>query len=144
MKLSWQSICVLYEHLMPDFFSGFFRHIIKFKSCARYETYISGQEPSLNLTLEHVLPYTPDDAWQASFGRDNHISAIDRLGNMALLPKQQNMSQEPFPEKQTRLRNSPYHINQHIAEYDSWNIEHVHDHQKWLAAQATAVWQIAS
>ncbi len=62
------------------------------------EAYISEQEPPLNLTLEHVLPYTPDDAWQASFGRDSYISAIDRLGNMALLPKQQNMSQEPFTE----------------------------------------------
>ena len=58
--------------------------------------------------------------------------------------KKQNMGQEPFTEKQTRLRDSPYRINQHIAEYDSWNIEHVHDHQKWLAKQATAVWRIAS
>ncbi|MEM6405781.1 MAG: DUF262 domain-containing HNH endonuclease family protein [Pseudomonadota bacterium] len=108
------------------------------------EAYISEQEPPLNLTLEHVLPYTADDAWQASFGRDSYISATDRLGNMALLPKKQNMGQEPFTEKQTRLRDSPYRINQHIAEYDSWNIEHVHDHQKWLAKQATAVWRIAS
>ena len=106
------------------------------------ERHVSGEEPSMNLTLEHILPYQPDDAWQISFGRDSYSSAIDRLGNFALLARQKNMGQEPFIHKRTQLRNSPYRINQQIADYDSWNIEQVHDQQTWLAKQATSVWRI--
>lgn len=106
------------------------------------EGYLSGEQLPLTLTLEHILPYKPIDTWQADFGRDNYNNAIDRLGNMALLPKTKNMGQERFSEKQTILQTSPYHINRHIAEYPTWNIDNLQDHQQWLAAQATVVWRI--
>ena len=61
------------------------------------EQHISGGDiPSLNLTLEHVLPYSPNDTWQEYFGIETYNDAIDRLGNMAMFPKTKNMSQEGF------------------------------------------------
>lgn len=110
------------------------------KSIEKHVT--QGDEPPVDITLEHILPYRPDDAWQKSFGRDNYHDAIDRLGNMAILAGVNNMGQEPFAEKKAVLENSPYAINKKIAEYPEWDAEALNNYQRWLAKQATATWQI--
>lgn len=108
----------------------------------KIEQQLSGEEPPLTLTLEHVLPASPDDAWQERFGRNNYEDGINRLGNIALLPRKQNLEQEDFATKREVLGKSPYKINQHIAEYEEWNMDSLQDHQKWLAKQAKTVWKI--
>lgn len=107
------------------------------------EQHLSSDKPPANLTVEHVLPFSPEDAWQAYFGRDTYEQAIDRLGNMGLLAKKDALGQEPFNIKQTVLADTPYQINQHIASYDEWNIDNLQNHQNWLAKQACAVWKIS-
>ncbi|MCH9845501.1 MAG: DUF262 domain-containing HNH endonuclease family protein [Alphaproteobacteria bacterium] len=103
----------------------------------------NGHLPSDDLTIEHILPQNPDDDWQQYFGYDSYETAIDRLGNMALLTKGQNMAQEPFADKQKILQQSNYKINQHIAtEYSEWNIENLAKHQKWLAHKVISIWKI--
>lgn len=108
----------------------------------KIEQQLGGEEPPLTLTLEHVLPASPDDAWQERFGRNNYEDGINRLGNIALLPSKQNLGQEDFAAKREVLGNSLYKINQHIAEYEEWNMDSLQDHQKWLAKQAKTVWKI--
>lgn len=110
----------------------------------KIEQQLGGEEPPRTLTLEHVLPASPDDAWQERFGRNNYEDGINRLGNMALLPRKQNqnLGQKDFAAKREVLGNSPYKINQHIAEYEEWNMDNLQDHQKWLARQAKTVWKI--
>lgn len=108
----------------------------------KIEQQLCGEEPPLTLTLEHVLPASPDDAWQKRFGRNNYEDGINRLGNIALLPRKQNLGQEDFAIKREVLGNSPYKINQHIALYEEWNMDSLQDHQKWLAKQAKTVWKI--
>ena len=109
----------------------------------KIEQQLSGEEPPTSLTLEHVLPYSPEDEWQESFGRSNYMDAIDRLGNIALLPSSQNMKQESFETKKEVLSSSSYKINQHIAEYQEWDMDNLNDHQRWLAQQAKTVWKIS-
>lgn len=108
----------------------------------KLERHLSGADeaPAVNLTIEHVLPRNPGEEWQDAFGPDNWRSAADRLGNMAILPRSRNMSQEPFEEKRCLLLESGYRINRHIAEYTEWNMESLEDHQRWLADQARNVW----
>lgn len=110
----------------------------------KIEQQLSGNEPPLTLTLEHVLPASPDDAWQERFGRNNYEDGINRLGNIALLSRKQNrnLGQKDFAKKRETLGDSPYKINQHIAEYEEWNMDSLQDHQKWLARQAKTVWKI--
>ncbi len=107
------------------------------------EKYLSGgDELPVNLTVEHILPAKPNDAWREYFGLENYNEAIGRLGNMTLLSRSKNMAQESFAEKKETLRKSPCKINNKIAAYDAWDIDTLNKHQKWLAAQAKAVWQI--
>lgn len=108
----------------------------------KLERHLSGADeaPAVNLTIEHVLPRNPGEEWQDAFGPDNWRSAADRLGNMAILPRSRNMSQESFEEKRCLLLGSGYRINRHIAEYTEWNMESLEDHQRWLADQARKVW----
>lgn len=101
-----------------------------------------GDVPPETLTVEHILPYSPDSAWQDYFGTVTYNDFIDCLGNMALLPRNQNMGQESYAEKKMLLKSTPYKINQHIASYDSWDADAVLNHQKWLANQAKAIWRI--
>ena len=97
-----------------------------------------------NMSLEHVLPKHPDDSWQEYFGRETYNEAVERLGNMALLPASQNrdIDRKGFDEKKKLLAASPYNINKKIAEHGEWNMDSVKSHQKWLAKQAKAVWKI--
>lgn len=109
----------------------------------KIEQQLSNEEPPLSLTLEHVLPSSPNDEWQEYFGRNNYDDAINRLGNIALLSKKQNMQQQTFNEKRSMLAQSPYKINQHIAEYAEWNMDNLDEHQNWLARQAKGIWKIS-
>ena len=88
------------------------------------------------------MPYRPGDHWQEYFGEMTYNDAIDRLGNMAILSKNDNMEQEPFRDKRKVLAKSHYRINQKIAEYDSWDMENPDVYQSWLEDQAKSVWQI--
>ena len=101
-----------------------------------------GNAPSPNMTVEHVLPYSPENHWQESFGLDTYYEARERLGNIALLPKSKPLSQEPFEKKRKVLKKVGLAINNKIAEADTWDIESLNQHQHWLAKQATAVWRI--
>ena len=111
--------------------------------CAIEKHVHGGKEPPIGLTVEHVLPQNPNTAWQESFGLNTYSDAIDRLGNMAILPKKKNMGQESFNQKKETFIKSGFKINQKIAQYDVWTIENLNDYQNWLANQAKAVWVIS-
>lgn len=109
---------------------------------ARYSN--EGNLPMDNLTVEHVLPYTPTNEWRQYFGIDTYHEAIDRLANFALLPAKKNraMDRADFNEKKRILENSGLKINRQIAAYEDWNMAAINKHQRWLADQARTVWKI--
>lgn len=101
-----------------------------------------GAPPPADLTLEHILPRSPDNNWREYFGHATYYDARERLGNIALLPESKQLGQETFEEKQKVLESSGLAINKEIAKYDCWDIDSLNQHQQWLAKQATAVWRI--
>ena len=134
-----------------EFVSAFSQKSMPSKRSSRKITYLlqeiekhlsGGSEISTGLTLEHILPFHPDTAWQDYFGVSTYNDAVDRLGNMALLPQVQNLGQESFDEKKDALNTTGYKINKKIASYDKWNIDSINGYQKWLANQAKTVWRI--
>ena len=47
------------------------------------------------ISIEHILPQTPkmDSQWQKDFSEEDHNYAKDRLGNLVLLSRRKNSSQ---------------------------------------------------
>ena len=96
------------------------------------------------LTLEHILPESPDGEWIDSFGKDDYNEHIDRLGNMTLVSKElnQELNRKNFNEKKKILKVSKQKITEKIQEYETWNSETVNDRQNWMATYAVQKWKI--
>lgn len=96
------------------------------------------------LTLEHILPESPNGSWIDYFGNDDYNEHIDRLGNMTLVSKELNreLNRKNFTEKKTILKKSNLKITEKILDYETWNSEVVNDRQNWMATYAVQKWKI--
>ncbi len=100
------------------------------------------------ITLEHILPVTPDDEW-TEYIKKNEIEKdelVNRIGNLTLLlspvnKKAQNAfftkKRDEFYKKMTKLK-----INESLKEIKSWNSEDIEKRQEWLAEIAVKIWRI--
>lgn len=97
------------------------------------------------LTLEHILPEHPNEAWCNDFGDEGIEDWAERLGNMTLMTGSANKSidQQLFPAKKALLAKSPYLISRKAADYTDWNKSSIESRQRWLADQACAIWRIS-
>jgi hypothetical protein len=95
--------------------------------------------------IEHVLPEHPDDKWTA-FTDDQIDRCIFRIGNMTPLAAGPNrgIGNAPYSMKKTAYEQCEFVITQRIAsENEEWTAERIAARQRWLAAQATAIWRIS-
>lgn len=96
-------------------------------------------------TIEHVLPQSPQQGWEAFSDRDlDHF--VYRLGNMVMLESSKNkeIANKPFDEKRPVLASSGLTLTRKLAEENSeWTPERIEARQKKLANLAAAVWRIA-
>lgn len=93
------------------------------------------------LTVEYILPENPDHRWEEYFG-SNWQKFNQRLGNMALIDADSNMSQESFDEKKQVLSNSIYKANKNVGKYSEWNEGTINSRQIILAEIACNLWRI--
>lgn len=96
------------------------------------------------LTLEHILPESPDGQWIDYFGKDDYNEHIDRLGNMTLASKELNrdLDRKSFDEKKELLSGNNLKITEKIQDYEIWNSDAVNDRQNWMATYAVQKWKI--
>lgn len=96
------------------------------------------------LTLEHILPESPDGQWIDYFGKDDYNEHIDRLGNMTLASKELNrdLDRKSFDEKKELLSSNNLKITEKIQDYEIWNSDAVNDRQNWMATYAVQKWKI--
>ncbi len=94
-------------------------------------------------TLEHIAPYNITEEWERYY-QGQHRQAVDRLGNMTLLIKEDNKNcgTQLFNEKKAIYQNSLSKLSQKISEYAEWDSETLESHQDWLAKQAVNTWSI--
>jgi hypothetical protein len=161
----------IYQHFLKDVylddnsFKNDFRSKIintnKYNLLAKYvlsklEVQYGGGNPVLsskNLTIEHILPQKPGDAWVNAFavnddGSPANIDVEDyifRIGNLTLLESSKNnmADRELFADKQQIYKTSIYKLsNEQVEEYSKWNANSVSTRQKDMANKAAAIWKI--
>ncbi len=88
-----------------------------------------------NITIEHIFPQRPNDAWKRKFG-DDWEKYVNKLGNLTLVERRLNskMSNKPFEEKKKilRKRGREFFLNEEIQKYNDWTKQELENRHKDL------------
>jgi hypothetical protein len=101
-------------------------------------------EPSLSLTLEHILPKSPDPSWNPTVKKDPtfHEDCTYRIGNLCLLTGvNRALGARSFDIKKNHYKKSEILLTNSVAKYDQWNRQSVERRQAHLADLAVAFWR---
>jgi hypothetical protein len=96
-------------------------------------------------TIEHVLPQSPGEGWDAFSERDlEHF--VYRLGNMVMLEAGRNrdLGNRSYADKRAVLQSSALSLTRMLAlENEDWTPERLQSWQQKLARLATSIWRVA-
>ncbi|MFI8511258.1 DUF262 domain-containing protein [Streptomyces sp. NPDC085460] len=116
------------------------------------ESYGSAEPVDFNrakLTVEHVLPQRPAQAWLDVLAEDSddgqtpqelHDLLVHTLGNLTLSAENSKLSNHPFQRKQQILEASALRMNQEIAATPRWGRNEILERADNLASRAVALW----
>lgn len=113
----------------------------------RIEEHLSGSSldfESARYGIEHVLPENPSDGWEQFDDRQRDAFTY-RLGNLTLLETTANrdLGNAGFDEKRPVFQASELRTSSKLAQdYDAWSVDTIHERQRWMARQATGIWQV--
>ena len=107
-----------------------------------------GQFPdySTTNTIEHIIPQSLDDHWQAYLGDDVNDQRLDTyvnsIGNLCLLsaPANSHAGQNPFVSKIESYSDVTALVRELKAHDSTWNLEAVRERSRRLAATALITW----
>ncbi|MCK5050617.1 MAG: DUF262 domain-containing protein [Candidatus Cloacimonetes bacterium] len=137
------------------FISIFKNKDIKTAKVARYilqkieHSYEPLQEKfSDKITLEHILPKTPNDEWKEYIRKEkiDKDDVVDKIGNMTLLlaPVNKKAQNSFYPKKRDLFykKMSSLRINKDLANIKSWNESDILKRQSEFAKRAVDIWKI--
>ncbi|MDO8637529.1 MAG: HNH endonuclease family protein [Dehalococcoidia bacterium] len=99
--------------------------------------------PYDNLTIEHVMPQTLSEWWQAHLGQDWEITRdlyLHTIGNLTLTGYNTELSNGDFETKKKIYNDSHLEINKYFSPLTSWTRTDIEKRAEVLAEQAIAVW----
>ncbi len=111
----------------------------------RQETHLPLASENDTLSVEHVLPQSPGEGWDAFRAEDLEPMTF-RLANMVLMRKGPNgtLGNKPWTEKRPVLQTSEFALTREMAEENNeWNPSRLMGRQQKLANLARAVWRVA-
>lgn len=100
-------------------------------------------------TIEHVLPQTLTQAWQAALSVDLnenetpesvHSALVHTLGNLTLTAYNSELSNRAFPDKRVELQRSGLELNMSIASNSAWGREEILARADALAELVVSYW----
>lgn len=94
------------------------------------------------ITLEHILPDSPDERWDWD---DMDIQKYHyRLGNMTLLEKSLNKQNgnAPFSEKKAEYKKSSVSMTKELVNIEEWTKEQIEKRQHKMAQKAKGIWSL--
>ncbi|MCD0485985.1 DUF262 domain-containing protein [Streptacidiphilus sp. ASG 303] len=101
------------------------------------------------LTIEHVLPQRPQQAWfdllaeeteDGQTPQELHDLLVHTLGNLTLSGENSKLSNHPFRRKQEILDSSALRMNQEIAAAERWGRAEILERADRLAQRAITLW----
>jgi hypothetical protein len=102
-------------------------------------------ERSGRITLEHILPKNPGEAWRPVLAKGKDITEfVDLIGNLTLLEKGKNrgLGNAGFKEKKKKgYAASTLAINKSVCDQDTWTIDSIVPRSQNLAKEARDVWR---
>jgi len=104
----------------------------------------TGETKVEKLSLEHILPQTPEDTSLWGMTPEEHLLYVGRFGNLALVGNRINTkaSNRPFEEKRKILRKSEIKTTVEIAEQnEKWGKEEIQKRTKVLFDFVVSNWK---
>ena len=99
--------------------------------------------PFDSLTIEHIMPQTITDWWQAHLGEEwqaDHELYLHTFGNLTLTAYNAELSNDPFPNKKIRFATSHIDLNRYFEPIATWNRDAIETRSKVLAEKALNIW----
>ena len=96
------------------------------------------------VNLEHILPKNLDEGWGKTFTAEDHAALRYRIGNLALLAKEENVKSDRdlFIDKRNILIKSKFKLTQMVGKKMQWRGTEINARQKDLAKLAIETWKI--
>ena len=127
----------------PDYARYYLRTLERTKAKEKEPWSLPNEDPT-EITLEHVLPKTPNLGEWAAFDPDAVRKYSRRLGNMCLLQKTPNSNarSDEFLEKRALYGASPYFLTNELARFETWGPQEIEARQRDMARLAVHAWPI--
>jgi len=95
------------------------------------------------VNLEHVMPQTREPNWKC-VSREDHSAYVKRLGNLALIDKDENqkIGNDSFKKKRAVLSGSDLLLTKEIGDKELWTPAEISARQEALASLAVKAWPL--
>ncbi len=94
-------------------------------------------------TIEHVMPQTLTNWWQAELGDDwaeVHELLLHTVGNLTITAYNSELSNDIFPKKQARFSQSHLELNRYFVTQTHWTGRQIEERAVSLTTLALAIW----
>jgi uncharacterized protein with ParB-like and HNH nuclease domain len=111
----------------------------------RIEESYEHKEPAdlSNVQIEHVMPQTLTTEWIKEIGAnadEHHARLLHTLGNLTLTGYNQDLSNRPYVEKRTMLRESHFVLNRYFDNVERWSPDEIVARAQSIAKRAISIW----
>jgi len=95
------------------------------------------------LSIEHIMPQTPNDWWKKHLGEDwaiAHELLQHTLGNLTLTAYNSENYNSEFEVKKKNFQNSHLEMNKYFQDQQCWRREEIEERSHYLADIALKIW----
>ncbi len=109
------------------------------------EEHFPGYANISTITVEHILPRSPQGEWLRIFSEEDINEIVNKLGNLALLNKRRNSRASNYDfkkkkEKYFEVKRNPFAITAMLEEYDKWDKDSFEKRHKKLLDLALKIY----
>ena len=96
-----------------------------------------------NLTIEHVMPQSPNEQWRRDLGpswEEDHEQLLHTLGNLTLTSYNSELGNDAFASKKKMYATSHVELNRYFVAVETWTAAEIERRADALSDKALSVW----